>query len=518
MKNNTTLKLLLTSGTMLGLATSASTSLLTNKSHPVNNINVKQKPQLNNNQSLGKVDPTSWKGFVQTAKRVTPLELVMVTNPTGWTTNDLAKIKLSQVLVNVVTKTVQVYATKNDNGNWTKAVFENTYHGKVFTFVEWKCTNQPKTCAPIDFSAWEKFRRGAKTVLMYELMNDTDTAHNNGTTWPQQWMSIPSNQLKMGLPWVDEYNNKVLVNITRIDGNKIEKAIFVAQYYLGCPAYRKEYSVSWSLHSFKTLGTQTWDDFKKVALNVSARDLLGQSNALSFDWHNGAPQNRFWHAGELAEFDTFGGLGPNDTYKGMGGRPVVDEHNKTITAIISRFGKDGAYDSDPIKAVMTYDDKKETPYVIYNWKFSKDTQLQSYNKFKSLYERQIKRARNSVLADFMNHNWGYCKKSVVPTKVDHDAWEHKISGRIFNEIESHAGNSVNNWTYPNLGTIFNFKGGKRAWIAFRYRFGYTYPMFAPFTWQLDLTMNYWYVNGHDDSDGGTAFNYMWLMNTYVEGI
>ena len=132
---------------------------------------------------------------------------------------------------------------------------------------------------------------------------------------------------------------------------------------------------------FATLNSSVnFDQFSKKALAVTAGQLLQAAkdnksiNSMNWDIAVTSKSQNIWNATEKANFDVYGGWNAPQSYKGMKGKPTVNATKHTITAIISKVGKDGHYDSDPIKAVIAFDGT--TDYNIKNWKFSQTAQKQ----------------------------------------------------------------------------------------------------------------------------------------------
>ena len=157
-----------------------------------------------------------------------------------------------------------------------------------------------------------------------------------------------------------------------------------------------------------------WINFRDAAMKFNANDILSVARKSS-DWKNlkwkiGDSSQVVWTANNKAEFDIYGALTNNDAsgYRGMNGKIAVDEGTHEVTAIISKVGKEGSYDSDPIVATATY--KKGQSYSNGDWSFSATQQLQSIEKVKYLYKTIVDPIKNIIYrpdqaALFFQHNW-----------------------------------------------------------------------------------------------------------------
>ncbi len=223
-----------------------------------------------------------------------------------------------------------------------------------------------------------------------------------------------------GLPAISstDANTIVAIIIIKNKATQLQYPInFKIQYSSG-----SKYEVNNWTHS-QTAGLSKWSDFKAKALSISAANLLAQAknskvlNTLKWD-NNPTKETNSWTDNYIAEWDIYGGNGSGDSYVGMQGKPVANDRDFSITAIISikDISKRGLYDANPIKAVI--DDRDNNTYDISKWKFSPVTQSQSIAKYKAVVNNQITAAKqvvdpaidpptNAAWATFDNKNYSF---------------------------------------------------------------------------------------------------------------
>ncbi len=245
--------------------------------------------------------------------------------------------------------------------------------------------------------------------------------------------------------------------------------------------------------------TGQWNIFRKTALAVSAKTLLESAkkadNYKKFNW---LASN--WTVGDKAEFDVYGGAGGSDPYKGMAGTPIADDGNHTISAIISIKSQKGVYNSDPIKAVISFTGVSYNPK---QWAFSQDEQLQSKAKYKLLFDNCINdlNKANAIAGDnqiWINFSYGnWVSNSVGGPK-------HTENNYVIKYLENQGYSKlleVNLYNYTPPYPINNKCSESILQISFRQDSDPTH------SFNLKLNSYFYFDNGNKNV--GTAFNYNW---------
>ncbi len=262
-----------------------------------------------------------------------------------------------------------------------------------------------------------------------------------------------------------------------------------------------------------------WVTFKAVALKVTLVDLLKTAKISktysSFRWE-GNPNQQTWQDGQMAEWDTYGGLGGKDPYKGMNGQLVADDATHSVSAIISIVGKEGNYDANPIKVTIT--DKSNDTYSLKNWTFSAIQQLQSRNKFVSLFNKQVAIVsalpswsyddpkNHAIWYQFSGNNWSATNAQNTKDKYHSSTVQNYLNTKGFSS--GHGGV----WTavYQNSQVAdHSVKNGVEGYITIRgiYLHG-NYPIESYAV--MKLTMDFIY---HDNNiNVGSCFDNTWNMN------
>ncbi len=344
--------------------------------------------------------------------------------------------------------------------------------------------------------SWADFKKAANAEKAISIVE---------VTKPDMWSNAKADQLHIENFKANDKTKIITLDITRnLSGYGITKGKFSINN-------KNDYKYDvqdWECETQPKIITTGWELYKAAAIKVTADDLLKEAEPWddldTFKWTYGTTQETTWIQSETAQWDVYGALpGGGDAYKGMAGKPTVTESpKKIITAIISKKGKDGAFDSDPIKAtISTY--KIGAVYNINDWTFDKDTQLQSFNKFVSLFNTQVKQA--SSWAEFNDHNW-------MTIDGNNAANSHPGSPTIEDILK--AKYSPNKLTYFQLQTPsnppeLNGETGYQAKIVFTFNY-WVRNTDPPIQYKLSLYFNYNFANKKDKkSGGGTAFNYIW---------
>ncbi len=281
-----------------------------------------------------------------------------------------------------------------------------------------------KNTQPPSKQTWDQFVSKAEAETLSNIVNNANPAAGS-------WKNLPDNDLTTDGDFVV---NKPTITI------KIKSVSMKAEASFSITAPdNNSYKVgNWGCSKQPPPPSNQWNVFKAAASAETPAKLLMQAKTTDaykkFHWI-GNPTQQKWQTSQAAEFDIYGGSGlSNDPYKGMAGTPIISESNKTITTIISIKGKNGSYDSDPIKAVIS---DKGNSYELSDWVFSQDQQLQSAPR----YQKEFNNAWDSM--DNMDtkkndQNWGiwtaFIANNFIPTSKDNN---HTSDTSLSNLLSSH---------------------------------------------------------------------------------
>ncbi len=252
--------------------------------------------------------------------------------------------------------------------------------------------------------------------------------------------------------------------------------------------------------------SEQWNTFKTAAKAVSAEALLLQVKKMpniwdSFFWIGNTDQQK-WKDNALAEFDIYGGAGGSDPYKGMAGKPIIDASHRTITAIISIQGKNGTFDSDPIKVVIT---DQGLDYNIKNWIFSQDQQLQSQARYTKAFSLAIGNFPNSGNMNDKNSIWthfGY--GNFVSNNGSNHTETNSIIGYLnINGLDNDTLKQILWKTYTTLAPT-----GNRNTLTTTILIHLWASLDPLRDFSLTLTNNF-VLNNVDNDNVGSAFNENW---------
>ncbi len=346
-------------------------------------------------------------------------------------------------------------------------------------------------------NSWTKFKAAVNKETAINIVN---------VTKPTGWGDAAADQLKIeNIKTIDLTQEATLdIHFTKNKDIGFSLASFVIDY-----VDDEKYNVSsWTCSHQPQFVNSDWTKFKNLALASKAQDLLTAAHPWTdknkYKWEFGTSAEATWASTDKAEFDTFGNVDNSDAYKGMQGQVKVDDNAKTITAIISKEGKNGAYDSNPIKADLTF--KAGQVYNVNDWVFTKDVQLQSYNKFLTFWNIAVKQVTdtkddNQGLATFLESNWMTLGKDTTGNA-------HPAGGII---------KILNENTYDNLKNIqLNDTPADPTFIPGDNKPEYQFKIAIKFYYAghddlsiLSLYFNFILANKKDKIGGGTAFNYVW---------
>ena len=353
---------------------------------------------------------------------------------------------------------------------------------------------------------WNVFKSDAVIEYLINIVKNTNAS---------AWYNAPESQLSHASFVVDNNVKKITVTITWTKpGYNSVSADFLIQY----KTHDKYYASLWECvkaPAAPSPNSETqWNNYKKAALAETATNLLGAAinspHWKDFQWSFGTVNQIRWATADTAEFDTFGALTNDDAsgYKGMGGQPIEDNDKKTITAIISKKGKNGAFDSDPIKAVATF--KVSSEYKINDWVFTQVKQLQSLEKVKSLVAIQRASIKPESSTEFRSQNWLNYIDDSADGKVgaNHHASSGRNSGLIKDVLERNNFHSMSKFHFYKLINDFvdiNNSSGKGKQVTWKFIFNTTNRPSC----KIDLSFDFMFTNKKDVSSGVNAFNYTW---------
>ncbi len=346
---------------------------------------------------------------------------------------------------------------------------------------------------------WADFKKDVQKETAMKIVQSTK---------PKGWEDTNANELSEGKFVFDDNVYTVTLDITRRKEVNSWTASFEIDYF-----NNKKYNVSdWSCEQQPVENPNSWDFFKVTASKVTAEELITEarnSGAISgLKWTYGTASQVTWIKNDKAEFDTFGAIDrTKDSYSGMKGKPVINEANHTITAIISKKDKNGAYDSDPIEATMTY--KLNEAYDMTNWSFVKKEQLISEEKAESLFNAEKTLAtRSANRVPFLLINWMTIKGY---PQTNADAIAHIPNSNKNTQIQNALGTLGFTTAYGldlvNAETKFKSSVTDRQ-ITSKMKF--TFRMSNNTDGILNLQFYFNYVNDKDNTDGLTNFNYTWM--------
>ncbi len=350
------------------------------------------------------------------------------------------------------------------------------------------------SCGNKNKNSWNDFKTKALSESAMRII---------AATKPANWSDVNFSEISMKTI-VNSASKSIIATINRnVQYKNLTTAVFEIDFMP-----KTAYNVNnWKCTIPPEPSTYLWSSFKRLALWVSANDLLTQarkaSNWKDLKWPYGNRNQNVWITKDQPQFDIYGGAGVSDPYKGMSGEPTADETNRTVTAIISKKHQEGLYASDPIEATIKYD--KTKLYNISEWTFKTTQQLQSYPKWKSIYIDQSKAKVVNDFSNFENNNW-------IDSIDGNTNFQKQARDREFSidDILNKTGFSDHSKpVYVGDSIIKPIGGGYQAKLVFNFK--------APLSWvrrySLSLYINFKYQDPNDKNGPGNAFNYTWFAVT-----
>ncbi len=344
----------------------------------------------------------TWGAFANSAVNISAQELLeQISDRTQyhWKTNDTAFFSdKGYPVANAEEKTISAIIIREDYSGDLLDLPINcsiTWTKNIYQLSDWKFSQDP------NIYQWEIFSNLSKQISANDLLgqiSDRTQYH-----WKDSDFAEFSQN---GYPTIN-YNTKTISATIEISGTSNSKY----QLPINCNIIWTK-NIAYNINNWtfsQSHNVDSWIKFKTSALAMMPSDLLlaakNSATWSSFKWHTILSENK-WHTNDKAEFDTYGGLNDADEYKGMNGKPTADDGNHTISAIISIKGKEGNYNADPIKAIISQNNNDG--YKISHWNFSQTSQLQSRNKYLKLFQDQAIKSSTPTIDwwnKFKNSNW-----------------------------------------------------------------------------------------------------------------
>ncbi len=354
------------------------------------------------------------------------------------------------------------------------------------------CGHKDSTPPKDDKPNWKEFKSNATKAAVISIIRGVSSGVNG-------WDSNDFNDFTWVTKPVATDNNKTVTAVIK-SASQDDQATFQVIY--SNQWYKDDL---WKCSVQPPSEQVAWNAFKKAALGVdSAPKLLAiarENNKLdALRWTYGDSSQTKWGLNDHAQWDTFGNLNANDSYKGMDGTLKVSEGNHSIIAVISKVETAGNYYADPIEAKIDF--RLNPIYDVKNWKFNKIEQLQSYEKVKAIFDDQVKSAAN--WDQFSQNNWmtlggtngnDHSSSHTIQAILEADGYtpywyppkfeKPPIITPSSTKIEMKIG-----FTFSNK----NADSGRRQ------------------SWKLSLHFDYVFANKikEDKTGGGSAFNYTWI--------
>ncbi len=342
--------------------------------------------------------------------------------------------------------------------------------------------------------SWDVFKKDALRASFEDIIKATQ---------PPAWNNIDKSDFEFqDQPAVETDNLTITATIIRKSNSALAK--FRITYVI---------NTNYNLDDWKCYGQPTtpeeanWEHFRDLATSVLPKDLIKRVrdsdvvNALR--WTYGNESQTKWITTDQAEFDIYGGVGAGDDYAGMAGEPTTNNNDQTITAIISKKGKNGAYDSDPIKAMISY--YQGSTYNIKSWKFTKIVQLQSVAKYNTLLNKEISDGLNNI-NQFLSSNWMSFQKD--PNGPNSHSQDYQIRNYLNkNGFPSNADFKINSFDKIFIPAIEKGPNILRRIIEISFRVRHTSGDWKNHSMNLEVYRDKTKLSLE-------AFNYTW-KNVYV---
>ena len=531
MKNKKLLKVLVSTGGLISLSATTGT-ILNNFSHsnihnatkaPKPNLGQIQKDQqlknnINNNYNANLKDDaynSSWAAFQENVHKEQPVSIINSTRLISWAFASNVDLDIIHIDSNTNNHTMNLYMEHNDNGNYSRAVFQIKYENKAYDISGWKCIVLPVKTTKVNYSDWSKFITKASSANKDEIFSAAK---------PATWDLKNTKNLVASNPRVDYLNSSVSIDLVYDNNGVFERATFTADYSIDA-SYN---ATDWHLVGKPHVVTNNWTDIKTAFTNeLTPNNVLNEAqpwlsyNQHRLNWVHGGFSQRFWQYNNNANWDIFGAIAKTDAYQGMAGKPIfknLDNGKVEISAIISKKGHGYNYDSDPIKA--TFDFLPGDVLNFSNWNFKKTTQLESVHAFKSAlhyddWDMLYHTNDSSRAVDFAKRNY-FINKGDPNAILRYQAVQHSVN--ILQTL-SREGQTPTDGHFSversGSGTsdLKSQNGKKIIGISPYLEFGFQVSFFT--SYNLFLNMPTYFV-GNDASNGIVSFNDEWKGITVMK--
>ncbi len=343
--------------------------------------------------------------------------------------------------------------------------------------------------------SWSEFKAVAIKEKAINIVN---------AIMPPAWKGFTKEQLSQGKFQVDDKNEIINLVITRtVTATDVSSGTFQISYN----------AQNYDAHNWVTAKSPSndpnWLRFVNKAKAETAQTLLRYAKTsatwATFKWIGRTTQQK-WQTNDKPEWDVYGGTDhqklPTDVVNIMKGSITADNNAKTVTAIISKVGHEGLYDSDPIKAIITFNNDI---YNNTNWVFSKDTQLQSHFKYLSIINPDIDQIINATTKPQLE-NWIFQNftSTLRPDKSKHSIGDWMNGHAITND--SRVG--------PSKGDGSRVEAPISDGLGYQVKFGVIWDDFAVNkVAKFQVTSNFIYARPVDIlvSPIGNCFSYTWTL-------
>ncbi len=357
---------------------------------------------------------------------------------------------------------------------------------------------------------WGQFKPAATHERAFNIVKSTK---------PVGWDSVMASSLSVVNIQTNEKTKEITLDIelTKNNAEGVDRASFSIDYLDGA-----KYDVAdWICRQQPHTVVSSWATYRNLALNVKPEDLKKAihpwTDKNKFKWAYGTIADSTWNQDNIPIFDTYGSLNNNSIYKGMHGKPVVNEFYKTITVIICRGVPvdpksqldTGNFNSCPIKAVMSY---KENPiYNINTWVTTPVAQLQSLDMWTYYWNKSFLESTDQDGIYVFIKNWCWMTLSAHGNGINvEDTWSSP----------SHPDNwgisaMLTHYGFPNISyfgvvsySVPGQEGNNKYVARISVRFICQTLYSGSYKCILNLYSFFYFANGADPTGGGSAWNYV----------